>query len=248
MRYTGIDWAGKGWFAVTLGGDDDPSAGFYPTILNWWHEADASDRVLIDVPIGLAKDRRREPDVAAREYLGERAGSVFATPVREAVYAENVEHAKEVHEEREVGFGIQNQAWGIVPRIREVDVFLQEYGHRLDGMEFRESHPEVCFAAMNGGEALADGKDTDDGREQRLEVLADHLDDPDGLLADLEDRFARPSYAPTIKTGALDDVVDAMGLAAAASHEDLVAMPGEPRTDFALGREVEIVRPPESGG
>lgn len=247
MRYTGIDWAGKGWFALTLDEDGDPSAGFYPTILNWYHEAEEPGRVLIDVPIGLAKDRRRTADEAAREYLGEAARSVFGTPVREAVYAENLERAKEIHEDREVGFGIQNQAWGIVPRIREVDVFLQEYDHLLDG-EFRESHPEVCFAAMNGGEAIADAKTTEDGRERRLELLEPHLDDPHDLLDDLERRFASPSYAPTIKAGALDDVVDAMGLAAAASHADLVSLPEEPRTDFALGREVDILRPPESSG
>lgn len=242
MPYTGLDWAGKGWFAVTL--DGEPSAGFYPTILNWWHETDESDRVLIDVPIGLAKDGKRAADLAAREYLGAAGRSVFSTPVREAVYAENLARAKEIHEDRAAGFGISTQAWSIVPRVREVDAFLEAYDHRIDG-EFRESHPEVCFAAMAGGEALADGKQTDGGRERRLELLEPYFEDPWETLDEFEQRFARPSYAPTITAGALDDVVDVMCLAAAASHDDLVTLPDEPRTDFALGRDIEIVRPPE---
>lgn len=218
MVDAGLDWAGKGWIAVVHDGEGT-TAGFYPTILNFWHDNDV-DRALVDIPVGLADDRERVCDRNAAAYLGDGASSVFKTPVREAVYAENIERAKEIHEENNVGFSIQNQAWGIVPRIREVDVFLQRHGV---GRTVREAHPEVCFAALDGGQVVDEAKQSEAGREARLEILGDRApwwdgaDDAEGFLRDTERRLMEPSYAPVVGRSARDDVVDAMVLAVAAA-------------------------------
>lgn len=248
MRYAGLDWAGKGWFAVLLDGDGGWDAGFYPTVWNFWVETADVERVCVDVPIGLATDRPRACDRAAREYLAGGAGSsVFLTPVRAAVYAENIEAAKAAQEAAGASFGVQNQAWSIVPRIREVDGFLGEYAHRLDGTDLRESHPEVCFAALAGGEAIGASKRSEEGRERRLDLLADHLPAPREMLSAVRERFMRPEYAPVVGTSATDDVVDAMVLAATAAADGLVTLPDEPGRDFQLGWPMEIVRPAEPG-
>lgn len=246
MQYAGLDWASKGWFGFVLDDSGEWDAGFCPTVLNFHHETDDVACVLVDIPIGLEKRGPRACDEQARAYLGPDGRSVFNTPVRAAVEAENIEAAKRVHEERDVDFGIQNQAWGIVPRIREVDVFLQHYGYRLDDVEFCESHPEVCFQAHNGGTPLTDGKQTEAGLAQRRSLLAEAFDDVDAIIAEIEERFMQPSYAPVISSNGMDDVLDAMVLAVTASEKELVQLPEDPPPDFVLGgRPIEIVRPPE---
>lgn len=239
--YAGLDWAGKGWFAVVYNGEQW-DAGFYPTILNFWHATDV-DRALIDIPIGLTASDPRACDDVAATYLDDQSSKVFDTPVSEAVFAQNIDAAKAVHEERDVGFSITNQAWGIVPRIREADVFLQQHPEASDVL--LESHPEVCFAALNGGDALASDKREEAGREERLELLADDFPDPHAFLSEIESVFMEPSYAPVVGKSSRDDVVDAMVLAAAAREGDLVSMPSDPDHDETLDRQIRIVRPQE---
>ncbi|WP_394346568.1 DUF429 domain-containing protein [Halorhabdus rudnickae] len=52
-----------------------------------------------------------------KAYIGPRQQStVFLTPIREAVYANNIETGKQRHREAEADFSIQNQAWNLVRR------------------------------------------------------------------------------------------------------------------------------------
>jgi predicted RNase H-like nuclease len=52
--------------------------------------------------------------------------------------------------------GISQQAWRILTKIREVDVFLRAEVRRAE--RILEVHPEVCFAQWNGGTPISSKK------------------------------------------------------------------------------------------
>ena len=118
-----------------------------------------------DIPIGLSSDGKRDADVQAREFLGERANSVFWSPLRAvldvdaAVYATHREAYAEARRVSERASGgrqsISSQSFMLVPKIREVDA--------LAGVDARihEAHPEVSFAVLAGGQALPSKKTWD---------------------------------------------------------------------------------------
>ena len=70
----------------------------------------------------------------------------------------------------ETGKGLSIQAFGIVPKIRELDELLRERG-RDARPEIREVHPEICFWALSGEKAMRNGKQKKAGLEERLGVL-----------------------------------------------------------------------------
>ncbi|PSP86607.1 DUF429 domain-containing protein [Halobacteriales archaeon QS_1_68_17] len=243
-NYVGVDWAAGRWVAVALDGDGG-EVSVHPTLLTVWHAHSGADLVLVDVPIGLPADGRRECDELAREYLGERASSVFLTPVREAVSAESYAEASRRNRER-TGDGLSSQTWNILPRVREADVFLREFPAARDGSAagatVREAHPEVCFAAF-AGEPLATSKHDDGGVEERLAVLGR----VDPSLPDLYERtvesFVRepPRFARRLSKTATDDIADAavLALAARESGGDPSTLPADPPID-AAGHPMEI--------
>lgn len=236
--YVGVDWARTGWFAV-IARDGEWSAGFYPTIWSVWKYHSDADRILVDVPVGLpsAEQGRRACDEEAKAYLGPRHRSLFYTPVRDAVYEPNLDAAKEINER--AGYSIQNQAWAIVPRIREVDEFLDTYPGARDRL--RETHPEVCFRALKG-DALRHGKRTDAGVEERLDLLTAEHPELGDVYEDVRETYATPAYAPRVS--GRDDVLDAMVAAVTAARDDaeLETMPDVPPTD-ERGLPMEIVYP-----
>ncbi|APE94973.1 DUF429 domain-containing protein [Halodesulfurarchaeum formicicum] len=239
-RAVGVDWAGNGWVTAVIPETGSPAVAFYPTVLNLWRAHREADRILIDIPIGLTETGKRACDLAAKRELAGRQGSVFLTPTREAVYAPNIETAKE--RQRPAEFSVQNQAWAIVPRIRELDGFLQAFPE-IPAETFREAHPELSFAGLNGGTPISASKGTDAGREARLAALESH----DPTLVEAYERgvetLTKPSYAPTIGASKTDDILDALALAAAAAAgpEALTQLPETPQHDPVLDRPIEIV-------
>lgn len=241
--YVVADWAGNGWFAV-LHDDGAVDGRFYPTLWNLWREwGDQIHRLLIDIPIGLCTDTKRACDVDAKRYLGgKQQSSVFYTPIREAVYARNLERAKQEHVDADVDFGIQNQAWSLVPRIREIDAFVADCS---DSESILETHPEACFVAFNGS-PLDDSKKSEEGIEERLRLL-------DGVASfDVREfyenacsEFREPSYAPMV--GSTDDIIDALvaAITAASTDGSLPSLPRdeEPDRDEVLDRDIEIKLP-----
>lgn len=211
-KYIGADWASKGWLTITL---DDSGGGWqadlYPTIWSLWEANRDADRILIDIPIGLPTDGRRPCDIKAKEKLRATHRRVFYTPVRGAVYETNLTDAKEINEQ--AGYSIQNQAWSIVPRIREVDEFLDRYPNASDRLQ--ETHPELCFYGLNGKTPLPEATTTDTGIEHRRRLLADAHPEADHIFKATVEQFTTPSYAPMIKT--LDDIVDALAAAVTAA-------------------------------
>ncbi|UTF55594.1 DUF429 domain-containing protein [Natronosalvus rutilus] len=248
MSYIGVDWASKGWFAVSVNEGCIEELGFYPTIFNLWNQHSTADRILIDIPIGLCTDQRRECDVEAKEMLNpHRGSSLFYTPIRDAVQAENIEAAKA--EQSDLDFSVQNQAWALVPRIREVDEFLAMFADELEPTQIRETHPEVCFAALNEGEPVSSKKKSKDGIDARLDLLESHLTNPRGKFEEAVETYTEPAYAPVIGKSKRDDILDAMVAALTAEQcgDDPSRLPRktEPQVDEAREREIEIIYYPE---
>ena len=244
MKYVGIDWASKCWFAVILGQNKRPEPEFYPTIFHLWYHQHDADRILVDIPIGLQSDRKRACDVEAKQVLGStRGNSVFYTPTRKGVEAQNIKEAKQAQDA--LDFSVQNQAWAIVPRIQEVDEFLEMFDGEIGNTEIRETHPEVCFCALNDGAPLMHEKKTQEGIEERLSVLSEHLTDARSLYDNAVETFMEPEWAPVIGKSARDDILDAMvaALTARECGENPPRLPQESNLEYddVREREMEIV-------
>lgn len=247
--YLGVDWAGTGWVTAVLSDDEAPTVTFYPTILNLWLDHEDAGAILVDIPIGLREEGKRRCDVEAKELLGpDRQRSVFLTPTREAVYAPNIEEAKRRQQPED--FGIQNQAWAIVPRIREVDRFLLKFSGTVAEDQILEAHPELCFWALNDRTPMTHGKDTDAGIEERRSLLADL----DPALEDAYEAALRsltePTYAPMIGKTQTDDILDALaaGYTAKQGYDRFERLPQETESerDNELMRDIEMVYHPLS--
>ena len=237
--YVGVDWASSGWLAVATDGEDW-TATMHPSMHSVWFTHRDATAILVDIPIGLPGAERRACDRAAKEFLGDRASSVFWTPCRAAVEAKTYQQAKQANQECR-GDSLSSQAWGLIPRIREVDRLLR------DGVDIEsvilESHPEVCFTALGDGESLP-SKHDDDGIEARLAILGS-IDDS---LVDIYEQFEaslieeQPTWARRIGASNRDDLLDAMVLALTATlgGEDLRTLPESPPLD-AEGLPMQIV-------
>jgi len=244
-EYIGLDWAKKGWFGVTLRDDDSPQVDLYPSIQSVWKNHKNAERILIDIPIGLKDAGKRACDVEAKEYLKpHRQNSVFPTPVKKAVYAKTLEGAKEIN--TQYGFSVTNQAWSIALRVREVDDFLDQNPEAIGVI--RESHPEICFAALNDGEAMKHGKSSDEGLESRQSVLFAKDESLKTVYENAVEAFIdHPPWARRMSKNAKDDILDALVLAHTARMDDekLRTLSDEPESDSTKAKPlpIEIVYP-----
>lgn len=178
-----------------------------------------------------------------RNKFSARGNSVFYTPTRKGVEAQNIKEAKQAQEA--LDFSVQNQAWAIVPRIQEIDEFLEMFDGELGNTDIRETHPEICFWALNDGNPMMHEKKTQEGIEERLSVLSEHLMDARSLYEDAVETFMEPEWAPVIGKGGRDDILDAMvaTLTARECGANPPRLPKEsnPEYDNVRGREIEIV-------
>lgn len=166
----GVDGARSGWIAVWWGAGAFAHR-VYPDA-RALVEAHREARVIaVDIPIGLCERGGRQADIDARTFVGgKRASSVFSTPVRGILDATSQVEASRRHREID-GRGFGAQSFAILPKIRQWDELLQEdVGAR---QRVREVHPEVSFAALNGGagRGLVDAKRTFAGAEARVSLL-----------------------------------------------------------------------------
>jgi len=238
-KYVGLDWASKGWLGVVLRDGGPWETEHFPTIWSLWKRHSDAARIFVDVPVGLPADDRRACDVEARRKLGQQGRSVFYTPLREAVYEQNLEDAKERNEV--AGYSIQNQGWGIVPRIREVDEFLDMNPGARDRLF--ETHPELCFHSLNGGETVPP-KRTEPGIRRRKTLLADEHPEAMEIYERACELYLTPEYASFLN--AKDDVLDALVAAVTARRpmDELDRLPegDEPPRD-ARGLPMQMVYP-----
>jgi predicted RNase H-like nuclease len=216
----GIDACNEGWLACY---GEGPEVVVRSSLAELWETLPDCETILIDIPIGLPTDSERAADRLAREELSpHRHYSVFPTPCREAVYADEYDAALAINRDN-IGKGFSVQTWNIVPAIRDVDRFLREDQSRQDVV--RESHPEVCFQRLCGPETVAPSKHDTEGLERRRQCLED-----------------RGIEVPPVPDGAdEDDLLDAVVLWETAGLET-TTLPADPPTDEA-GLPMQIVAP-----
>ena len=222
----GVDGCKAGWFAVAITEDGEWSHALYETAEALLDRYADADRILIDIPIGLVNWRpeERKCDLEARRLLGKpRSASVFPVPSRTALSAPTYEEAVRVNRE-ETGRGLSLQAWGILPKIREVDQLMQQ--SLLVRDTFIEVHPELLFWALNGQQAMVHYKGRGKGRSERLGVLRRWFPTADEI-------YTNAAYLYLRKHVALDDIVDAMVAAVAGivGTGQLIDVPEPPETD-----------------
>lgn len=221
MKCLGIDGCTGGWICAVLEGKE---LEFYRyTTMGELMAAQGVFTVcLIDMPIGLQSHAGQlRPDNAARKYIPERASTIFPVPCRQAVYADTIADAY-LENERTLGKKFTPLTVGILPKIKQVDIFLQEnptYKNRL-----LESHPEVCFRALAGGTLLSKKK-TPAGQADRLSVLEKYCSG----IQSIDFLF----LARQLKCG-IDDIIDAACLAVSAiiiADGHFFTLPEIPQTD-----------------
>jgi predicted RNase H-like nuclease len=164
----GVDGCKAGWIAVTLAQGSEPQVRIFPAFAALVQSLPADAAIAVDMPIGLpdfTNHGGRGPERLVRPLIGERQSSVFSIPSRAAVYAfaepfTGVERWYEGHRisseaarrTSDPPRGVSIQAFGIFPKIREIDALLQI---RADLRErVIESHPELAFWKLNGGAAM----------------------------------------------------------------------------------------------
>jgi predicted RNase H-like nuclease len=193
MWVAGVDGCRGGWvaFRVVL-----PNFGTtvelidLPAVLG--SKPDQLATLAIDIPIGLP-DHPRACDIAARERLGwPRRNSAFSPPCRAALAAKNHGDASAINR-RITNRGLSQQAWGIAPKIKQVDDAITP---KCQPWAF-EVHPEICFWALAGEHPMLNRKKTADGVNERLKLLRREFPDIERHLSN------RPSGI------AKDDLLDA---------------------------------------
>jgi predicted RNase H-like nuclease/GNAT superfamily N-acetyltransferase len=167
-RVLGVDGCRDGWVGVALE-DDVAGTYFAASIDDLVSMADAGGRVAtvaIDIPIGLPDDGCRRADVLARAELGTRWPSIFMTPVRQALLADDYATASAANRAL-TGHGISRQAFGLRKKILQVDGWVRGSPAPV----VVETHPELCFARLAGA-PLTVRKSTWEGARLRRGLLA----------------------------------------------------------------------------
>jgi predicted RNase H-like nuclease len=232
-RWVGVDGCRGGWIYIALRRDGF-AYGVVDSLEVLLAELPDDAQLLVDMPIGLLDGggQGRACDLAARRLLGPRRSSVFAAPLRPVLAAVDYADAKR----RSVaasGKALSRQAYGILPRIRELDRLLRARPG-LQG-RVRECHPELCFWALAGGRPMPHAKRRPQGFAERLAVLEAVSPGAGAMVAE--------AYLWTSQQGAArDDVVDAMvnAVTARLGAGAYRTLPAQPPRD-AAGLAMEMV-------
>lgn len=215
----GVDGCKAGWIAAVRLPGEPPATAICSRIEDLIDTLPADAIIVVDMPIGLPEfihSGGRGPEMAVRPLLGPRQSSVFSIPSRAAVYAETqpfatldewyAAHRRAsaiARETSDPSRAISIQAFGIFSKIREIDELLRRRPQLRDRLV--ESHPEVAFWRLNGGQAMSlpkkvKGRVNPPGMEERRALLAQC-----GLDRGFLDR-------PPPKGAADDDFLDACAM------------------------------------
>ena len=165
MRVAGADvWKGK-WVVVVLDGGRFSRAFVASSISEAVVGLADCAAIGVDMPIGLpASGQSRTADSEARSFVGPRRNSVFSTPPAELLGCASAAEANTLAKSN--GWpGISAQAFSLKKQILAVQP-LAEADSRV-----WEVHPEVSFAAANGGVSLEWSKTSWNGAGLRLRIL-----------------------------------------------------------------------------
>ena len=237
----GADGCKAGWIAVIKHANAEPQVAIFAGFADLVASLPDNAVIAVDMPIGLPDFTHhggRGPERLVRPLLGERQSSVFSIPSRAAVHAfvepfTTVERWYEGHRQAtEVARatsdpprGVSIQAFGIFPKIREIDALMQARPELR--VRVIESHPEVAFWRLNDGQAM------------RLPKKVKGLVNPAGMAErrELLVRLGLPAafvYALPPRGAATDDFLDASALLFIASRHargEAVPFPDPPGID-----------------
>ncbi|ABX41880.1 DUF429 domain-containing protein [Lachnoclostridium phytofermentans] len=195
------------------------------------------DEFLIDMVIGLPSTSEQiRPDTEARKQIKERSSTIFPAPCRQAVYAEDISKSYDENV-RVLGKKFTPLTVGIIPKMREVDSFLQENNQYKNVI--KESHPEVCFARLNGSTVLSK-KSEIDGVEERIGILSKFID---------EISFEKIKICAKEFKCNVDDIIDAICLSVSANfvnQGEYIVIPEKPMVD-ETGLLMQMVVPNKFG-
>lgn len=232
MNAVGIDGCRAGWLFIGIDDDGSVVFGTAGTLTALWKQCSRASVVLIDIPIGLSEKDGRPCDGEARRLLGKRAASIFSPPCRKALAAETYSEACRINQAA-TGKKLTLQTWHILPKIRETDRFLS--GNPKARKIFAESHPEICFQALSGGQPMTHSKKTEKGIAERLDALKAHFDPAGTVFKAVRQRYLKKEVAD-------DDIADALALAVTASRPEVMrfSLPRQPEKD-SRGLPMRIV-------
>ena len=238
-QFVGIDGCRDGWIAAILD-YGQLRIERYRTILDIMRQFPTADAYLIDMAIGLPesiKEIVNRPDRLARKELGGHSSSVFPIPCRQAVMVNpddpQASFKMKTLNSSILGRSLSTQSINIIPKIRELDEFLNE--HREYKNVLCEAHPELCFKRLKGTIVKTKKKEAE-GIEERRNILLKYLTHE--MLDDISDRVKSLRCMP-------DDIMDALCLAVSAAykaHGMFETIPENPEKD-ARGLIMQMIAP-----
>jgi len=252
----GVDWSNGAWLCVLFEDAEYVDVRVEDEIEDLLEDDNEIEMILVDIPVGLFEENDhfddaelvRECDAKARKALGRRHSSVFNPPARDAIEqavdGEPYESVKKTSKDV-TGKGLQKQAFHISKAIYEVDQLLredQDLVDESDGPCVVESHPEVCFRALNGGD-LSHSKKSAPGLAERLQAMEQSLDNPGETLYKVcEDLFTEGLGDDEVDVD-IDDALDALVLAVVASapEDEIQRLPNDEPPDDACGFPMQMV-------
>lgn len=203
MKYIiGVDGCKGGWCAVMKDLDGEMQLKFFRHIGEIYEIQPRPLVIAVDMPIGLLDEAisgGRLCEQMARKLLGPiRASSVFSAPVRTGVLkANSYGEANQINRKSSLNnIGISQQAYGIFPKLKEIDEFMTPERQKI----IREIHPELCFYELNNKTSLEKSKSSSEGSMERGKLLA-------GVgYGSLINSYLSNQYSHPFK---LDDMLDA---------------------------------------
>jgi predicted RNase H-like nuclease len=173
----GVDGIRNGWIAASRDGGN-VKLRRHEDLRELAGLAAGGATIAVDMPIGLlsaAEPGGRECERVARRLLGRRSSSVFPSPARKALVANEYAAAVLINRSSSnANLGISKQAFALFSKLREIDASVTpELQERII-----EVHPELCFTMMRDEVApnnpdLANlvSKSSKEGLAQRASLL-----------------------------------------------------------------------------
>jgi predicted RNase H-like nuclease len=140
---------------------------------------------------------------------------VFFPPCESAADIDDYDKANEDHRKK-MEHGLSQQAHAISEKINEVQSVVDEH----DNGPIYESHPELCFYALNG-QPIAYSKASKRGLAIRRQLL-------EQKRSGIDDEYEQVLDDTLRKDVRRDDILDSMVLALAAQSEELRSVPDDP--------------------
>ena len=231
----GVDGCPAGWFYVAIEPRGGICWGVVPMLVDLLRTVGDSDRIFVDIPIGLPEGSEgRTCDRDARRRLGRRASSVFSAPVRAVLGIDTFEDANRASRVA-ADKGVSKQTFAIAPKVQEIDSLLRQCPKARDLV--REVHPEVCFWAFADETPMGLPKKAKAkaGFRERVAVLS-------RLRPSVPDEVCQIARSFRRKDVAWDDMADAFVAALTASQpmERLRTLPAVTEYD-RCGLPMEMV-------